>query len=253
MTPPRSEPSKKRLSFLDHLEELRTRIIHSIVILIIAAFVVYLFADKILKFLIAPLGRVEGDPQPPLVFLAPGEAFASVLILTLWSALVLASPFLLYQIWSFVAEALTQKERRSVVIFGPLSLIFFGAGCAFGYFVVVPISLRFLLSFSWEVMAPMITVSRYLSFVGSVVVSFGIVFELPLILLFLTKIGVATPAFLSQKRKHAVVLIFIVSAILTPPDVFSQLLMAILLISLYELGIFLSKLAHSTKARPYLS
>jgi sec-independent protein translocase protein TatC len=245
MTAARSEPAQKRLLFLDHLEELRIRIIRSLIVVIIAAFAAFPFADEFLRFLMVPLKRT-GD-YTSLVFLAPGEAFVSFFILTLWGALVLASPFLLYEIWAFVAGALTEKERRYVFIFWPLSLIFFAAGCAFGYFVVAPVSLKFFLSFSSEVMIPLITVSRYLSFVGSLIVSFGVVFELPLILGFLTRIGVATPAFLSQKRRYAVILIFIVSAVLTPPDVFSQLLMAVPLILLYEAGIVLSRLAYLRK------
>ena len=229
----------KYLPFLEHLEELRGRIIRSLAAVVVCALLAYNFSSAVLKFLIQPVGQ--------LVFTSPAEAFLATIQVTIFLALLLAFPFLGYEIWAFAAGALTQSERRYVFIFAPFSLILFLAGVTFGYLVIVPISLKFLLSFSSPALIPMITVSHYISFVGNFVLAFGIVFELPLIVVFLAVIGVASPEFLRQKRKYAIVLIFIVSAVLTPPDWMSQLLMAVPLVILYEIGILLCALVYKEK------
>ncbi len=227
---------KKDLSFLGHLEELRARLIKSLLTLTLTSVFSCVFANEFLKFIIKPVGH--------LIFTSPSEAFLATFNVTLWCGVILAFPFILYQFWAFVHEALTESERRYVRIFGPFSLILFLSGIVFGYFVMVPISLSFLLSFSSAWLVPMIRASEYLSFVGSFVLAFGVVFELPLILVFLAKIGVASPEFLRHNRRYAVVFIFIISAILTPPDCASQFLMAVPLLVLYELGILLSKITY---------
>ena len=224
------------LSFFEHLDELRVRLIKSLGAVIIAACFFYAFIDRTLAWVIKPVGK--------LVFTSPADAFMARLTLTIFGGFLLALPVVLYQIWRFVAAGLQEKEARTILIFGPASLGLFFLGGLFAYFVAVPMSMNFLLSFSSELMVPMITVKSYISFVGSFILSFGVVFELPLILMFLTKIGIATPAFLVQKRRHAIVIILIVSAILTPPDCVSQLIMAVPLMVLYEVGVLVSKLTY---------
>ena len=230
---------QKDFSFLGHLEELRVRLIKSLLVLTLTSFFSCVFAGELLKLLIKPVGH--------LVFTSPSEAFLATFHVTLFSGVILAFPFILYQFWAFASEALRESERKYVRIFGPLSLILFLSGIIFGYFVMVPISLNFLLSFSSASLVPMIRASEYLSFVGSFVLAFGVVFELPLILVFLAKIGIASPEFLRHNRRTAIVFIFIISAILTPPDCASQLLMAVPLLVLYELGILLSKMTYRPK------
>ncbi|MCA9401229.1 MAG: twin-arginine translocase subunit TatC, partial [Candidatus Omnitrophica bacterium] len=132
-------------------------------------------------------------------------------------------------------------------VYGPLSYVIFLLGVAFAYFLVIPISIKFLLSFSSEILTPMITVKSYLMYVWMMMVVFGGVFELPIILMFLTKIGIATPAFLADKRKYAVVTILTVSALITPPDVITQLILSFPLIILYEVGIMASKAMQKKK------
>jgi sec-independent protein translocase protein TatC len=227
------------LSFFEHADEFRRRLIVCVIAFLVAACLFYSFIDPVLKFIIEPVGR--------LIFTSPGEAFTARITLALAGGFLLAFPVILYQVWRFVGAGLYERERRWILLFGPFSLICFFCGVIFGYTVMVPISLTFLLSFSSEWMVPMITVNQYISFVGSFVLAFGIIFELPLILMFLTKIGIATPAFLIQKRRHAIVLILIVSAFLTPPDVLTQCLMAIPLIVLYEAGIIVSQLTYRSK------
>lgn len=224
------ENKSAELTFLEHLEELRSRLIKTVGAVAVGACVSYFFIERFLAFITQPVG--------PLIFTSPADAFIARMTLTLFGGFFLALPVIVYQIWQFVSAGLVEREKGHVRIFGPLSLILFLGGAAFGYFVMVPMSLYFLLSFKTAQMVPMITVDRYISFVGTLVLAGGVIFELPLVITFLAKIGIATPEFLRQKRRYAIVLILIVSAVITPPDVISQLLMAAPLLILYELGIF---------------
>ena len=216
-------------SFVPHLNELRSRILKSLGAFICAAFFSFNYAGPVLSQVTKPAGH--------LVFTSPGGGFAAVVTVTVMMAGVISAPFVLYQLWAFVAGALKPRERRFVYIFGPLSLVFFLLGAAFAYFAAVPMAYKFLTGFAPADLTPMITVDNYLSFVGNMVAAFGAAFELPLVLAFLAKIGIATPEFLRQKRRHAIIIILIVAAVVTPPDVVSQLLLAVPLLVLYEIGI----------------
>jgi len=229
----------KKLSLLEHIEELRLTIIKSVLFLIIVVCFSYTFVDTILCALIKPVGK--------LVFIAPQEAFVAKITIAFFTGLIFSSPFIIYQVWHFISSGLKDNEGRFVLIFGPLSLLFFLGGASFGYFVIVPIGMRFLLSFSTYFLTPMISISRYISFVGTLTIAFGVIFELPLAILFLTKIGVVTPEFLSYKRRYAIVLIFIAAAILTPPDIITQCLLAVPLLLLYEVAIIFSRFAKGRK------
>ena len=233
------ERNPNNLSFLEHLDELRGRLIKSCLAVVITTGIFYFFLDQTLTFMIKPVGKV--------VFTSPFDAFMARLTLLFFGGLFLALPYVIYQIWQFVAEGLSEEEKKYIRIFAPASFILFALGLLFAYLIVIPTTIRFLLSYASEQIIPMITVKSYISFIGTFMLSFGVIFELPLIILFLTKIGIATPAFLVQKRRHAIVLIFIVSAILTPPDVISQLMMAIPLVVLYELGVIFSKLTYKNE------
>jgi sec-independent protein translocase protein TatC len=230
------DKSPEDLSFFDHLEELRNRLIKSISAVLVAACLFYFVVDEVFAVLIKPVGK--------LVFTAPAEAFVARMTLTFFGGLFLALPVILYQIWRFVAAGLKENEIKYVHFFAPCSFFLFIAGGFFAYFIIIPISIRFLLGFATDVIVPMITITSYISFVGTMLLAFGVVFELPLILMFLTKIGIATPAFLIQKRRYAIVIILIVSAVITPPDFITQLIMAVPLIILYEAGIIASKLTY---------
>lgn len=221
------------LGFLEHLDELGRRLVKCVAAVGLGSGLFYIFTDGVLAFVVRPVGQ--------LIFTAPQDAFLARLFLAFLGGIFLALPVILYQIWSFVGSALTAKERKYIFIFAPFSLILFLLGGIFAYGVAIPMTMRFLLGFATEWMMPMITVKNYISFVGTMIFAFGVTFEMPLVLMFLTKIGVATPEFLAQKRKHAVVLILIVSAVLTPPDFVTQLIMAGPLIVLYEIGIGVSK------------
>lgn len=230
----------KRATIVEHLNELRNHIGKSLIFLLVCSVIIYSSIDKILFFLSKPVGK--------LVFIAPQEAFTTNIKIAFFVGLLFSSPFILYQIWKFVSLGLLPKERKYIRIFGPLSFLLFVIGFTFGYLIIVPIGMKFLLGFASEILAPMITISKYISFVFNLSFAFSLVFQLPIVILFLTKIGIVTPAVLKKRRKEAIVLVFIAAAIMTPPDVVTQVLMAVPLILLYELGILFSRLAYKKHA-----
>jgi sec-independent protein translocase protein TatC len=232
----KAKNTDKPLALIGHLEELRNRALKSAAFIIIASCLLYAFVDKIYDSLVKPVGR--------LVFIAPEEAFVTRIKIAFFGGLFLSLPFVLYQAWKFIRTGLKPNEKKYTLLFGPLSFLFFALGAIFGYSIILPIGIKFLLGFATDEIVPMISISRYISFMAMLTFAFGIIFELPLASLFLTKIGVVTPNFLSKKRRHAIVCLFIAAAVFTPPDVITQLLMAIPLLLLYEIGIIFSRLAY---------
>lgn len=228
--------SAKRLTFVEHLEELRSGIIKSLVFIILASIAVYTFRDTIFSHLVRPIGLT-------LVFIAPQEAFVTNIKIALFGGLYFASPFVIYQICDFISQGLGKKEKSPALLLAVLSFLFFILGSALGYFVIVPIGIRFLMSFGTPYVIPMISIGSYVSFVMLLTLVFGLAFQLPLAVLLLSKIGVVTPQSLSRSRKYAILVIFIAAAIFTPPDIVTQCLLAAPLLLLYEAGILLSKLS----------
>lgn len=226
-------------SVFKHIEELRSRIIKSAGAFVLAFCLCYNFIGKLIPKLIAPAGH--------LIFTAPAEAFSAYMTVGALMALVIASPYIVYQIWAFVGGALKPSEKKFVFIFAPLSLLFFLSGGAFAFFVTVPMAYKFLMSFSSAYLVPMVSVKNYLGFLGHMVVAFGVAFELPLVLAFLAKIGIASPEYLRQMRRHAIIIILVVAALLTPPDVVSMLILAVPLMILYEVGIVFVKFFYVDK------
>jgi len=231
----------RSVSFFSHLEELRKRLIFCVITIIITSVVAYNQTTNILKHLSQPLGN--------LYFLSPVEAFIARMKITLFCGLYLALPIIFYQIWRFVETGLHNKERRSISLLVVFSFLLFTLGGAFAYFVMLPIGLKFLLSCGTATLQPIISVEKYITFVVGLVLSFGLVFQLPIIIFFLAQIGIVSPGFLFKQQKYAILIIFIVAAILTPPDVFSQCLMAIPLLILYEFSILISVFAVKKRNR----
>ena len=225
--------------FLIHLDELRARLIKIILGFIIATLICYNFVPKIFPFLVKPAGQ--------LVFTSPLDGFSAYMTIAAVMGFILSLPVTLFQVWAFVGGALRPDEKKAIYFFGPLSLLFFLLGVIFSYFVAIPLTYRFLMSFSSQYMQPMITVSNYMGFLANMIIAFGVTFELPLVLAFLAKIGIASPEFLRQKRRHAIMIIFLIATIITPPDVVSQVLLAIPLIILYEVGIFFVRYVYKHK------
>ncbi len=228
----------KQMSLVEHLDELRRRILVSVVAVIVCSCVAFLKIQVILDLLMFP-------PVDHLAFFSPTEAFFEYCKLAFFSGLFIASPLVLYQVWAFVSAGLNQKERRVVVFALPFSVTLFLGGVVFAYFFVLPWSLRFLIDFAGPNVYPILSISEYLSFVIMLLLAFGIVFELPVVVMILSKLGIVTPSFLSRNRKFAIVAIFIAAAVITPtPDAFTQCLMAVPMLFLYELSIWISRFVY---------
>ncbi len=225
----------KRMSFLDHLEELRWRILKSLAVVILFSIVAYLFSEHLLSFLTRP---VPEDVQ--LIFTTPTGAFLVSIKVAIIFGILASLPVIFYQIWAFVIPGLLEKEIRLAVAVVASATLCFLLGFAFAYFIILPFGLRFLFSFQTSYLAPMPDISSYVGFAGRLFLAFGIVFELPLLSFLLSKMGLLTPAFLRSKRRYAIAVIFILAALLTPPDVITQILLAAPLILLYEVSIWIS-------------
>ncbi|GFN23563.1 twin-arginine translocase subunit TatC [Thermanaeromonas sp. C210] len=228
----------KSMTLTEHLEELRRVLLVCLVALGISTIITYFgFRNQLLALLTQPVK----DLGVSLVYITPWEAFFTSIKASILAAVFLALPVILWQIWSFILPALHRHERRLVFIIMPFSLLLFFGGIAFGYFVVLPAALRFLLVTASEGFQPLITISRYIGFLVTFVLPFGLVFQLPLVVVLLTRLGLISPQFLARNRKLALLIIFLLAALLTPtPDVVSQLLMGLPMVGLYESSIWLS-------------
>jgi sec-independent protein translocase protein TatC len=232
--------AEEKSPFTSHLDELRKRIIICIVAVAVGFFGSYFFAEQIFDILIKPL-QAELPPDSMFIFTGLPEAFFVYLKLSLFGGILLASPVLLWEVWCFVAPGLYDQEKKYVYPFVIFSTVLFATGVSFGYFVVFPIAFKFFMGYSSEIIKPLPSIKEYLNFSCKLLFAFGVVFELPLFTLFLAKIGLVNEKMLRSKRKFAILGIFAVAAILTPPDVVSQILMAIPLLVLYEISILVAK------------
>jgi len=232
---------RQQFTVVEHLEELRRRIIVCLAVIFICAVACFLYIDKILIFLFRPVVVACGSK---LVFIKPTEAFITKLKVAFYSGVFISIPVIIYQVWAFINPALVELERKVLSLAVPTSYLLFIVGVAFAFFCVLPTGVKFLLSCSTEgYIQPMISVSSYVSFVVIFLLAFGFIFQLPLVVLILTKLGIVTPQWLSRRRKYAILVIFIIAGMLTPgPDVFSQFLMAIPALLLYEISILVSRL-----------
>lgn len=225
-----------------HLEELRKRIVYIFFFLLVVFLVVYSQGKLLMNLLMVPVLKFMPE-NSTMTFLKLTEGFLTELKLSFLAAVFLSMPFLLYQAWRFVAPGLYAHERKYIFGFVISSSILFFAGASFAYFIVFPLGFQFFLKYAgpdWNMVANL-SVSWYLSFVTQLVMAFGIVFELPVIVFFLVKVGMITDTMLKKYRRYAIVIIFIIAAVLTPPDVISQCLMAAPLLVLYEVSIYIAK------------
>lgn len=235
--------SGAEMPFLDHLEELRWRIIWSIVALAIGVVLGFVIVLKLnlLHVLQQPIAPFLGGHK--LVYTHPGDTFSITLNTALVVGIVIASPVIIYQVWAFLSPALYRHERRVVVPVILGAVLLFVMGVALAYFFVLPMTLRFLLNFQVESLEPMITASDYFSLVTILVLAMGAVFELPVVILALAALGLVTPKFLSRFRKYALVLSYVVAAFITPGDLFiTTLALTLPLYLLYELSVLLAHL-----------
>lgn len=232
---------EEKQSFLEHLEELRRRLINSFIAVGLCFIVCYIFSEEIFSFLTIPL-RKTLPPGTTMIFTNLPEAFFTYLKLSFFSAIFLASPYILYQAWLFVAPALYSHEKRYVVPFVLSATFFFVAGAAFGYFVVFPFGFKFFLGFATDFIRPAPKIKEYLSLAFALLLAFGLIFELPVFIFFLSRMGVVDYRMLARNRRYAILIIFVAAAIFTPPDVITQLMMAGPLLLLFELSIWVAKI-----------
>ncbi len=241
-------PDLRDMSFLDHLEELRWRIIKAVIALVVAAALAGFFADFLVQdVLLGPLRVVHLKVQ----VLTPYGIMLLYMEVVLFAGLILSMPVLLYQLWAFIAPGLMPSERQyaSRIVF--FTTLCFMSGIAFGYFVLIPTALKFFAGFGTESIALNIAADKYISFILSMILGAGLVFELPMVTFFLAKFGIVTPQFMRKYRRHAIIAILIISAFVTPtPDIVTQSLLAAPMMVLYELSIFIAKFAQKKPAAP---
>ena len=253
-TPPQADPTEVRMTFGEHLEELRWRLMKSLVALVVAFVGAMIYYDKLIQFVIKPHYRVMTWLQVPA---AEASLISASYTKPMWAAMKLAfivavfvsSPVIAYQIWRFIAAGLYPRERKYVVRYAPLSYLLFVGGCAFGYLILIPYGLYGLAQlFEFKDVKPIYVLTDYLDLVMSLTIVTGAVFQLPLIMTFCSAIGLTTWRTWIRWIKVAIVIIFVVAAILTPtPDVYTQLLLAVPLLVLYGVGIGLSALVGPSK------
>jgi len=226
--------------FLAHLEELRKRLIVSAIAIGVGFAISYAFSKQLFSLFILPLTKVL-PPDSRLIFTNLPEMFITYIKVSLVAGIIVAVPVIFYELWMFLAPAFYQNEKRYLVPFVASSSILFILGALFGYLIVFPYAFKFFMSFATEDIQALPSVKQYFSFATRLLLAFGLVFEMPIVVLFLTKIGLITPDAMKRFRKFAILGAFVLSAILTPPDVATQIMMAIPIIILYELSLFLSK------------
>ncbi|WP_281231918.1 twin-arginine translocase subunit TatC [Flavobacterium gelatinilyticum] len=260
------------MSFLDHLEELRWLLVRSTFAICIMAFVTYFFSDFLFdQIILGPirptfftyvwfcdlshqLGFAESICITELNFIIQNTEMEGQVNIFVWMCLlagfILSFPYILWEVWKFIRPALYEKERKNAKIFIFTSSLLFFLGVIFGYYVVIPMSVNFVATFSIsDVVKNQFTLDSYMGMVKTSILASGLFFELPIIIYFLTKLGLVTPEFLRKYWKYAVVIILIVAAIVTPPDVVSQTIVAIPMLIIYELSIWISKVVYKNKMK----
>jgi|SRR5690554_1039581 len=235
------EYSEKEMTFLEHLEELRWRIIYALGGLVAGAIICWFFIDFLVEVILLKPAR---DSGAVLQNLRPfGQLFLYVQV-AIMCGIILSLPNIFYQFWKFIAPALRKHERKYILWIVIFSSFCFLAGVVFAYFVMLPLSLKFAAEFGTEAIQNEFAIDEYMSIIISVMLASGFVFELPMISFFLTKLGILTPDFMKKYRRHAIVLILVLAAFLTPgADPVSQIVLAVPLVLLYEISIMISKIS----------
>lgn len=240
------------MPFLDHLEELRWRILWSLLALTFTTGVSFalVYYYQVLELLVAPIRQAYERPDLQLIYLSPADPFFVTLRLAVYGGIILSLPILVYHIWSFLSPALEKDEKRAIVPALYLGLLLFIGGVALAYFAALPVTLAFFEAFLSDSLEGQLEINATLGFVIKMLLAFGAVFELPIAILALSIMGVVTPAFLRAKRRHAIVVITILASFITPGDlVMLTIMMMIPLVFLYELGIFLSVGVYRRRAK----
>jgi len=252
-----NEEENKQTSFVEHLTELRSRLVKSVIYLFIFFVVCYFFAENIYSFLLAPYAEaVRDDPiNRRMIFTALHETFVTYLKVAFFAAMFVASPIILTQIWKFVAPGLYKNEKRTLLPYLIATPVLFLAGGMLVYYLIMPLAIKFFLTFetSGQITSLPIQleakVNEYLSLIMRLIFAFGISFQLPVLLSLLARVGFVDSEYLKKRRKYVIVIIFAVAAVLTPPDPITQIGLGIPLLILYELSILSVKLIEKKKVK----
>ena len=227
----------KRLTILEHISELRRRLIRCVIAVSVTTVISFVFAKQIFEILKSPAGEID------LIFIEMTEMIGIYMRVSLVSGIILVMPYLVYQLIMFISPALTRREKKRVYLILPWIALMFVGGVIFAYFILVPPAVGFLVTFGSDIATPRVRIGNYISIVSRLLLSIGLVFEMPVLTTFLVRLGIITPKWLSDKRKPAIILAFILAAIITPTfDPVNQTLVAAPLIILYEISIWLAKL-----------
>lgn len=238
---------EKEMSFLEHLEELRWRIIKVVIGIVVGGILIAIFIDPIINYIIF-LPAKNTNPPMTIINLKPFGQFTLYMEVILIGGIIVSIPNILFQIWKFIEPALQPGERKYITAIVFFSSFCFIAGIVFAYFVMLPTALNFFVDFGTDFIDNKIAANEYMRFVISLCIAAGIVFELPMVSFFLSKVGILKPSFMRKYRKHAIVIILILAGILTPsPDITSQLLLGVPLFLLYEISIFICKYSQKKK------
>lgn len=232
-----TENTDKQMTLFEHIEEMRTRLLYSLLAIIVLFFICFAFSEQLLTFLRAPLEQALPEQAEILHFTAPLEVFLANLKVSFLCALVFSCPIWLYHFWRFTAPALMNKERKYLLPFLIVSVALFWLGISFCYYVILPLALDFLISVGMKVGTPIIKVSDYISLLIVLIFCFGLVFETPLILVLLSLLGLVTADDLRKQRRFVLIGTVILAALLTPPDPISQIGLAVPIYAMYELSI----------------
>jgi len=225
-------------SMYSHFEELRKVLLYSLVAVLAGSIISYVFLlDYLMDIFMTPINNLNKE----LVFIAVGEGFITQMKICIFGGIIIASPIILWQIISYIIPALYENEKKVLFTMLFFSTLLFVTGVSFGYLFIIGLGLKMLLVTFSAGLTPMISVSSYISFVFWFLIPFGVIFEIPIFVYFLTKIGLITPNLLIKKRKYVMFCMFFIAALLTPPDVITQIFLALPMIVLYEVGIWISK------------
>ena len=249
---------KAEMPLTEHLADLRRSILISVIFIAIAFVLAFNFSEDLFRILMFPLrDELKVDGRSPffhliakakptsLVFLSPAEAFWMYLKVSFVAGLICSLPVIFYEIWRFISPGLMSKEKKYFLPFIMSSTALFLTGALFCFVIVLPFAMTFLLGYQTTNLTPMISVGNYIDFCLKFILAFGAIFELPLVIIFLTRFGIVSPKTLAKQRKYAVLFAFILAAVLTPtPDAFNQTLMAVPIIILYEAGILISRIMY---------
>jgi sec-independent protein translocase protein TatC len=253
--PPSEDGAGGQMTFFEHLVELRKRIVNSLVAIALGAIIGWIVAPRFVDFITEPMQKAlnQHHLDPQLIYTNPTGYLSLLITLAIYLGIVLASPFVLYQIWLFVAPALYKHEKSAVTGFLFSTVFLFVAGIAFGYFIMLPHVLDFLIGFQGPV-KPLISINEYFDLILMVLLGLGLIFEMPILIFFLSLFGIVTPKFLLQNSKYAILLITVAAAVLTPtPDALTMLIFMAPMVGLYFAGVGVSWVVVRRRAKRLLA